>query len=324
MRVVFFLALVCGAAECQSLNCDLREYKAVDGLTAQVAAGNLEVRWAGERGNELRAYFTIHDGQPVVHGLAIRSGQGNWRTIASDLTPVFNVTTGRRRMSEQQLKPLRDLKLRLTPELLDHEKWNAFWDAPLDVPGRPNTNMDLPRKPEEVRRAQATYNATGCTVKTEGTRLEVTFPGLSMGIFAGQLRFTVYKGANLLRQEAIAKTDEPSVAYKYNAGLKGFGIDNVKAIHWQDVARSWQAYEFGGAVNNDPVALRARNRIAIVAGREGSLAIFPPPHKFFWAREIEMNLGYVWYRKDSENSFSAGTKKSTGPMVFRTICGRAA
>jgi hypothetical protein len=317
MRFLFFLALACGASQCQSLNCDVHEYKPGDGLTAQVIGGNLHVRWEGERGNELRADFTIRDAQPIVHGLAIRSGQGNWRTLASDLTPVFDVTSGRRRMSEQQLKPLRDLKLRLTPELLDHEKWNAFWDAPLDVPGRPNTNSDLPRKPEEVRRAQATYNATGCTVKTDGTRLEVTFPGLSMGIFAGQLRFTVYKGANLLRQEAIAKTDEQSVAYKYNAGLKGFSIDKVKSIQWQDVARSWQSYEFGGAINNDPVALRARNRLAVVESSEGSLAIFPPPHKFFWAREIEMNLGYVWYRKDSENSFSAGVRQAEHEEEYR-------
>jgi len=140
MRFLFVLALACGAAQCQNLNCDLREYKPVDGLTAQVAAGGLQVRWEGERGNELRADFAIRDAQPIVHGLAIRSGQGNWRNLASDLTPEFDVTTGRRRISEQQLNPLRGLKLRLTPELLDHEKWNAFWDAPLDVPGWPNTN----------------------------------------------------------------------------------------------------------------------------------------------------------------------------------------
>src|ERR1700687_5327436 len=127
MRVLFLLALACGAAQSQSLNCDLREYKPLDGLSAQVGAGNLQVRWEGERGNELRAEFTIRDGQPVIHELTIRSGHGAWRIIASDLMPLFDVPTGRRRMSEQQLKPLRDLKLRLTPELLDHEKWNVFW-----------------------------------------------------------------------------------------------------------------------------------------------------------------------------------------------------
>ncbi len=126
-------------------------------------------------------------------------------------------------------------------------------------------------------------------MKTEGARLEVTFPGLSMGIFAGDLRFTVYKGANLLRQEAIAQTQEQSVAYKYNAGLKGFAIGQNTRVVWQDVARSWQHYAFGGAANNDPVALRARNRLAILETGAGSIAVFPPPHKFFFAREIEVN-----------------------------------
>ena len=43
-----------------------------------------------------------------------------------------------------------------------------------------------------------------------------------MGIFSGSLQYTAYKGTNLLRQEVIAKTGEPSVAYKYMGGLKGF------------------------------------------------------------------------------------------------------
>jgi hypothetical protein len=32
----------------------------------------------------------------------------------------------------------------------------------------------------------------------------------------------------------------------------------------------------------------------------------PPPHKFFFARENEVNLGYVYYRKDDNSSFSLG------------------
>ncbi len=36
-----------------------------------------------------------------------------------------------------------------------------------------------------------------------------------MGIFAGELRFTVYQGTNPVRLEAIATSDEPSVAYKW-------------------------------------------------------------------------------------------------------------
>jgi hypothetical protein len=89
--------------------------------------------------------------------------------------------------------------------VIEKEKWNAFWDAPLMVPG--TGSLELPLKPKEIRRAWATYNAASCAVRTGGARLEVTFPGSTMGIFAGDLRFTVYRGTNLLRQEAIAKTD---------------------------------------------------------------------------------------------------------------------
>ena len=87
------------------------------------------------------------------------------------------------------------------------------------IPG--TGSLDLPRKPEEIRRAWAAYQASACQVKTDGARLEVTFPGLDMGIFSGDLRFTVYRGTNLLRQEAIAKTEEKSVAYKYDGRAEG-------------------------------------------------------------------------------------------------------
>ena len=70
--------------------------------------------------------------------------------------------------------------------------------------------------------------------------------------------------------------------------------------------QEWQEYDFGGDTNEEPVDLQARNRLEILDAGSGSLAIFPPPHKFFFARENEVNLGYVYYRKDSDNEFSLG------------------
>ena len=136
--------------------------------------------------------------------------------------------------------------------------------------------------------------------------MSVSFNGLSLGIFSGDLQFTVYKGSNLLRQEAIASTQEPSVAYIYKAGLKGFAIADDTKLVWRDDAQVWQEYDFGGAPNDQAVNLRARNRLEILDAGKGSLAIFPSPHKFFFARENEVNLGYVYYRKDNDKSFSLG------------------
>ncbi len=298
------------AASGQNLNCDLTGYKAQDGLKAQVRGNVLELTWQGERQEELRAQFTIRNGQPMVEELAARAKAGKWIELGKSLTPEFEITSGVRRLSEQQMAPLRDLKVEFTPEVIEREKWNAFWDSPLMVPGRPGTNLGLPRKPEEIRKAWAKYNATSCQVKTDGARIEVVFPGFDGGIFSGSLQYTVYRGTNLLRQEAIAKTQEPSVAYKYSSGLKGFPIADDTRVVWRDTARGWQHYGFGGSVNEQMVALKARNRLGILEANGGSLAFMPPSHKFFWSREIETNLGYVYYRKDSEGALSLGARQA--------------
>lgn len=154
--------------------CDFKEYKPSEGLKAAMNQNALEVTWHGDHGQQLRASFAIRDGQPVVRELAARKGQGSWMILGRDLTPEFQVTSGVRRMSEQQAGPLRDLKIPITPEVIEKEKWNAFWDAPLMVPG---TGYLGPKRTEaEIRRAWASYHATGCAVKSEGARLEITFP----------------------------------------------------------------------------------------------------------------------------------------------------
>jgi hypothetical protein len=318
-RVLFCATLAGGAAIAQNVNCDMQRYQPAEGLTAENRDGALQLSWQGERGDLLHAAFTIRGGQPVVVELSARAAGGIRKILGRNLTPEYEVTSGVRRMSEQQLAPLREMKAALTPELIEREKWNAFWDAPLVVPGRAGTNMDLPRKPEEIRKAWASYHATGCQVTTDGARIEVSFPGFEAGIFSGSLQYTVYRGSNLLRQEAIAKTGEPSVAYKYVAGLKGFAIENDSRVVWRDTARGWQQYAFGGAVNQQLVALQARNRLAILEANGASLAFLPPSHKFFFSREIETNLGYVYYRKDSETSFSLGVRqpdREVGPKPW--------
>lgn len=306
---LLFAGLSIAAAANSELTCDLSGYKAQDGLKAQMRSGLLEVTWQGERREQLRAVFTSRENQPVVEELAARKDGGNWVVLGANLSPEFQITSGVRRLSQQQIGPLKELGVELTPEVIEREKWNAFWDAPLMVPGRNGTNLDLPRKPEEIRRAWAKYGARGCQVKTVGARLAITFPGVDAGIFSGSLGYTVYRGTNLLRQELIAATSEPSVAYKYVGGLKGFHIGDDKKLVWRDTARGWQRYAFGGGVNQEAVGLRARNRLAILESNGGSLAVFPPSHKFFFSREIETNLGYVYYRKDSDTNFSIGVRQ---------------
>jgi hypothetical protein len=308
MKLFALVVAISLTAAAQDLSCDLSGYHTTDGLHAAVNHGFLELTWTGERQEQLRASFGIRDGQPQVHELAAYTA-GQWSILGHDLSPEYQITSGKRRLSEQQMAPLRELGIAFTPEVVDREKWFAFWDAPLMVPGSSGKAMDMPRKADEVRRAWAKFHSTGCQVKTEGARVEVTFPGVDAGIFAGDLRYTVYRGSNLLRQELIAKTDQPSVAFKYVGGLKGFDMTKCSVVEWRDTARAWQHYAFGGDVNQDPVGLRARNRLGILQACGGSLGFLPPSHKFFFAREMETNLGYVYYRKDGDNSFAIGVRQ---------------
>ena len=311
------------AAKADPLNCRLAEYKALPGLTATVAGDTLTVTWEGDRNEELRLQLAIIGGTPTIQELAARRKGGTWVTLAANATPDFRVVSGLRRITNQQLDPLAGIGVEITPEILEREKWEAFWDAPLNVPGGDAAHNDctppqrgvlnqpgLPRSPDEVKRAAAVYHVQSCGVRTNGARLEIWFPGVQLGVFAGRLQYTVYKGTNLIRQEVIASTQEPSVAYKYDAGIRGVAIQPASRVAWRDVTNRWQEYRFGGAPNEGPVTVTSSNRIVASEAAGGAIAAFPPPHNFFWARETSFNLGYNWYRKDNAAAFSFGVREA--------------
>ena len=297
-----------------TLQCSLAGYRAASGLTASMAGDALALTWDGDKNQELRLRFTVNGGTPTIEELAVRRKGAAWAALATNVTPEFRLVAGKRRMDTQQVNGLKENGMtELTPALIGEHQWNAFWDAPLYVPGGANLTraVGLPRKPEEVTRATATYQASSCEVKSEGARLIITFPGVIVGMFTGQLQYTVYKGSNLIQQAVLAKTDQDSVAYMYNAGLKGLSIGAGSRVAWRDTTNVRQEYLFGGTKNDGETPIKTANRIVIAErGPAGSIAAFPPPHNFFWTRETSTNLGYNWYRKDSNTSFSFGIRQS--------------
>jgi len=270
----------------------------------------------------VRVLLSLVRGVPTIREVAVRPRAGAWATVASGLTPEFRIASGIRRMSNQQIQPLDELKVPITREILEKDRWDAFWDAPLYVGGTARQGGNpppaagvagqpgLPRKADEVHRDAIAYHVQGCAVKSNGARLEVSFPGIELGVFKGALQFTVYRGTNLVRQEVVASTSASPVAYKYDAGLTGVAVQPDTRLAWRDTSGTWQENHLGGSVNDGPVVLKTSNRTVVAETRAGSIAVFPPPHTFFWAREIETNLGYNWYRKDSAQSFSLGIRQA--------------
>ena len=299
------------AAVADPFKCDLSNYQAASGLTATVAQDVLTVEWTGAAHTGLRALYVIADGQPLLRELAVRPVGGEWAVLGENLAPDFTVQTGRRRIDFAGLNPLKALGVDTTSrEVIERQGWVSFWDAPFVIPGDGKRNVDLPRQPEEIERGAAKFTASSCEVKTDGARLEINFPGLTMGIFSGGTRFTHYRGTGLLRLEVIARTGKNLVAYKYDAGLKGLSTARLPRVRWIDTGGNAQQYQFGGSKNDGPVTTRAKNRVLVAEGRGGSIAVFPPPTVFFPAREVDTNLGYLWYRKDSSTGYGIGVKQA--------------
>ena len=206
MRItsVLFVAVLTGSlasrAAAEPLRCDFTQFKPAPGLTAAIVDSLLAVSWRGEANQELRLRFTLADGRPVVRDLGIRKGNGTWAVLGENLTPEYHVVTGVRRMTTQQADPLRAAGVEITQDVIDKNRWYAFWDAPLEIPpptppggrgGGAARVLGAPRTADEIKRADATFSTSSCRVRTDGASLEVSYPGLTLGIFAGELRFTV-------------------------------------------------------------------------------------------------------------------------------------
>jgi len=304
-----------------SLNFCEVEGKAIPGFVTTTDESSLTVTWDAAVGEQLRAKFVLVGGTPTIDALSVRHKGEAWKVLGHGLTAEFRVASGYRRLDQEALPALEQSVGKVDQQVLDKYKWDAFWDAPLHLPGGemahhgatpapngiPGTDQPgLPRKQSEVHRATSVYYAKSCSAMVNGARLEVSFPGVNLGIFSGRLRFTMYRGSDLLRIEVIASTNEKSVAYKYDAGLVGLPLQRESRLLWRDTANFPQSYDFSAAVNQSVAVVKSANRMLVYESPAGSIATFPPPHNFFWVREIDTNLGYTWYRKDSPQTFSLG------------------
>jgi hypothetical protein len=302
---------------------DLSEYQPQEGIQLTADDSVAEITWIGAHERLLTLEFAIESRQPVFRALRMQIEDGTWIPINHDFKPVFSVVSGVRRVTQQQTEPLVELGVPLTEDLLDSIKWDAFWDAPLylsqDPPSKRQSSIPaaepfanhpgLPRKLSEVNRASAQFNVQSCRIITDGARLQIVFDGLKLGIFDGYLQLDIIKNENLLRMMVVAKTNHPSAAFKYDAGLADISTDNNFKIVSRDLHKAWESHSFDVEVDKMHIKKTA-NRIIAAQFDKSALAFFPPPHSFYWARETEEVLGYNWFRKEHEGAFSMGIRQA--------------
>ena len=308
--------------------CNIDDFQASKDFQIESRSNGLEVSWSGSGEEQLKLLFGIEAREPIIRLLQSRQASAAWSTILTDSHIEYKVVEGFRRISNQQLVPLRSLGVELTDDIVERYKWDVFWDAPLDLRqqefrGNPPPmegvarQPGLPRLPEEISRADIIYSVSTCRLASDGGRLKISFPGVQLGSFEGELSLTLYAATNLIRAEVLAATNLPSVAYKYDVGITGLDLNESASVSWRDTAGQLQTYRLAGPENKDHVVLQAANRLVVAGNDGGSIAAFPPPHTFFWAREIEINVGNNWYRKDAADSFSIGIRQGEQEVVER-------
>jgi hypothetical protein len=125
----------------------------------------------------------------------------------------------------------------------------------------------------------------GVKVKSNGDRVTLTFSGLSAGPFSGALLVHLYDASPLVQVEASMAIDKPDVAYVYDSLLVG----EFKTIAWKDLSDQFVRQPAAGEMK--AVAVRLRTIMAEQEG--GTIAVFPPPHSWFFPRDYTNNLKFA-------------------------------
>lgn len=177
--------------------------------------------------------------------------------IAAGLNPVFILTVGKR-------------------DLVSQNGWNIFFDK---VPNKPHQSYKV------------AFNKGRCSVITEGAHSIVSIDGLSTEGFTGQLEVTFYNGSPLFNVAAVMHTRKDSVAIIYDGGLVSKN-PAFQHLAWASIEDQLQTSITG--VQDSSRNLMVKYRTIIGENSQGSLAIFPAPHQYFYPLDEAFNLKFVW------------------------------
>lgn len=236
---------------------DLKQFNTENEAVASQKGGVLNFSWPVGTGKTGRMSFDLQKGKPLFKLIAIADGS-TMKTIAEGLDPAFLVSIGKR-------------------DLMSQNGWNIFFDK---VPQRP------------YKTYAAMIRKTTATVKTIGSRTVVTIGNVTADRFKGHLEVTFYNGSPLFNIAAVLSTDVDATAMVYDAGL----VDRSgswKNISWTDTGEKLNST---AAVQTDTaINLAVKYRTVAATGKEGTLALFPPPHQYFYPLDEAFNLKFAWY-----------------------------
>ncbi|MBM3836741.1 MAG: hypothetical protein FJ398_02055 [Verrucomicrobia bacterium] len=138
---------------------------------------------------------------------------------------------------------------------------------------------------------EANFDLKTVRVESAGTRAAMHFSNLTAGPFTGELVVRLYSGSPFVHVEAALKNDGKLLAYIYDFQLEGA---------WKRVA--WKSNETDqwvrASLEGEPKPVSVRNRAIFGETQTGSVAVFPPPHAFFFPRDHTVNFKFAQIGKN--------------------------
>ncbi len=258
LRLPLYLILLAQALVAQNITFDASGLTPGP-VTVRSTTTEIQVNWLDETSRHWNAAFSLEARRPLITAIQVEG-----KTIVDRGQPYYHCHTGKRRGG-----------------------WDAFFDFP-------------PSHPEGTRSFMAEFHPKAARAKTIGDRVEIAFDGMRMGIFSGSLEYVFYPGSRLIEQRAAMITQEPDTAYFYDAGLRMKapsderpGINMESHVSYYDTKGEYKTIV--PAYGSERQSLKVRYRTVAEHSGQGSVAVFPAPHQYFFARDYTTNLGYVWY-----------------------------
>ena len=155
--------------------------------------------------------------------------------------------------------------------------WNTFFDNPH-------------KRPHETHRGALTKKSVA--VSSDGRRAQVVIGEVVAGPFHGEMCFTFFAGSSLIQMEAVMTTAQDKAAYVFDLGLVGASA-GWRQLSWTDTEGRLQRRAADEGARSEPLAVR--HRMIAAEGDAGSVALFPPPHAFFYPLDLTNNTRTIWH-----------------------------
>jgi len=228
------------------------------GIEIEQHDSRILVTWPSEKDSRGRLTFDMTSDQPLISSISISTSLTQpFEAIVNALDPVVLLRVGER-----------DLEKR--------GGWTIFFDR-------------MQRKPNEVFNAR--IDKTSAVATSTANRAVLTIGEVSAGAFRGEIRWTFYAGSSFVLQEAVMHTEENAVAYLYDTGL--VCQETVpKQMSWRDPLGEFKTELVEATKSARPLAVGGRT----ICGEfdHGSIALFPPPHRYFYPLDFSNNFENMW------------------------------